>query len=340
MSTFKNTHKIAALTAAGALFLTGCVSGESATQSSAAAGAQTETLTIDFATYNPLSLVIKEQGWLEAELEDVEVTWVQSAGSNKANEGLRSETLDIGSTAGSAALLNRANGAPIKTISLYSQPEWAALVVGPDSEISQVSDLAGKTVAATKGTDPYFFLIQALAQAGVDPADVEVQNLQHADGGAALKNGSVDAWSGLDPITAGIETEWDAQLFYRNLDFNTWGFLNAREDFLEEQPELAQAVVDAYERARGWAAENPEELTEILADYSGIDVEVAQIVLERTGLDIDPVPGDVQRAVLDIVGPIFIETGDVDGQETIDDALNELFDDSFARNADGTRFEG
>lgn len=338
MSTLKFTKKIAALTAAGALLLTGCVSGESDTKSSPASGA--DTLTLDFATYNPLSLVIKEKGWLEAELEGVEVTWVQSAGSNKANEGLRSETLDIGSTAGSAALLNRANGTPIKTISLYSQPEWAALVVGPDSDITEVSDLAGKTVAATKGTDPYFFLIQALAEANVELDDVEVQNLQHADGGAALKNGSVDAWSGLDPITAGLEKDWDAQLFYRNLDFNTWGFLNAREAFLTESPELAQAVVDVYEYARNWAADNEQEVAEILADYAGLELDVAERVLERTGLDIDPVPGEVQRQVLEVVGPIFISTGDVDNQETIDDALANLFDDSFAKKADSQRFAG
>ena len=49
------------------------------------------TLNIDFATYNPLSLVIKDQGWLESALADqgIAVNWVQSAGSNKANEALR-----------------------------------------------------------------------------------------------------------------------------------------------------------------------------------------------------------------------------------------------------------
>ncbi len=98
----------------------------------AAAGAAvgSSKLNIDFATYNPLSLVIKEKGWLEAALEDqgVTVNWVQSAGSNKANEALRSGAIDVGSTAGSAALLARANGSPIKTIDIYSQPEWAALV--------------------------------------------------------------------------------------------------------------------------------------------------------------------------------------------------------------------
>src|SRR5690606_34277358 len=170
-------------------------------------GWSADELTIDFATYNPLSLIIKDQGWLEAELgDDVEVTWVQSAGSNKANELLRSGAVDVGSTAGSAALLARANGSPIKTISIYTQPEWAAIVVPEGSDITSVEQLAGRSVAATKGTDPYFFLLQALQEAGVALDDVEVQNLQHADGRTALENGDVAAWSGLDPIMADSET--------------------------------------------------------------------------------------------------------------------------------------
>ena len=104
----------------------------------------------------------------------------------QANEALRSGAIDIGSTAGSAALLAQANGSPIKTIDIYSQPEWAAIVVGKDSPITSVKELAGKHVAATKGTDPYFFLLQSLEAEGVDPKDVEVENLQHADGATAL----------------------------------------------------------------------------------------------------------------------------------------------------------
>ena len=115
---------------AAALMLSGCLAGESATSSAGrtpdAEGAttatdadvdwSTDTLNIDFATYNPLSLIIKEQGWLEDELEGVRVTWTQSAGSNKANEALRASAIDVGSTAGSAALLARANQSPIRTV--------------------------------------------------------------------------------------------------------------------------------------------------------------------------------------------------------------------------------
>ncbi|MDO8381514.1 MAG: ABC transporter substrate-binding protein, partial [Microbacterium sp.] len=213
---------VPAILVAGAMMMlaTGCVAGENAaaTDANASGEAQewsTDTLSIDFATYNPLSLIIKDQGLLEEALGDsVTVEWVQSAGSNKANEFLRAGSIDVGSTAGSAALLARANGSPIQVIDIYSQPEWSAIVVPADSDITSVADLAGKSVAATAGTDPYFFLLQALETEGLTVDDIEVQNLQHADGRSALEAGSVDAWAGLDPIMAAAEVESGAQLIY------------------------------------------------------------------------------------------------------------------------------
>lgn len=310
--------------------LTACASGEGS------GGAAGKTLTIDFATYNPLSLVLKDKGWLEKSLADknITVSWIQSAGSNKANEALRSGAADIASTAGSAALLARANGSPIKAIDIYSQPEWAALVTTAKSGITKVADLKGKSVAATKGTDPYFFLIQSLATAGLTASDITVQNLQHADGWTALSNGSVDAWSGLDPIMANAETK-GAKLFYRNVKFNSYGFLNATESFLKDQPETAQIVVNAYEKARAWAQQNPEETAKILAKVAGLDQAVAQKVIdERSNLDVNPEPGPAERDVLQKIGPMFVELGDVTDQAKVDTALDSLLEPGFVQKAD------
>ena len=88
-------------TAALALGTTGCLAGENASAAPAAPGDtawSSDTLTVDFATYNPLSLIIREQGLIEEALGDsVTVEWVQSAGSNKANEFLRAGSIDFGS---------------------------------------------------------------------------------------------------------------------------------------------------------------------------------------------------------------------------------------------------
>lgn len=309
----------------GALALTGCA-GENAD------AGETESLRIDYATYNPLSLIIKDQGWLEEELEG-EVEWVFSAGSNRANENLRAEAIDVGSTAGSAALLSRSTGTPIQTISVVGNVEWTALVVPEGSEIDTVEDLAGRSVAATRGTDPYFFLVQALEESGLELSDVEVQNVQHADGFTALNNGSVDAWAGLDPIMAGGEDS--TEFLLRDVDLNTYSFVNATESFIEDSPEVAQLVVDTYERARDWALENPEETAELLAEEAEIDLDVATIVIEeRSGFDISPVPGEDQTEVLANIAPIFVTSGDVDNQENVDEALETLFAPEFAQNAE------
>ncbi len=337
----RRSLSLAAAATAAALVLSACVAGEGSqttqteAQGAADSGWSKDTLNIDWATYSPLSIIIKEKGWLEETLDGVTVNWLQSAGSNKANEALRANAVDVGSTAGSAALLARANGSPIKTIALYSQPEWAALVVGPDSDIATAEELRGKRVAATKGTDPYFFLLQALQEHGVGLDEITVENLQHADGRTALETDAVDAWSGLDPMMAVSELEAGSTLFYRNIDFNTYGFLNATEDFVTKHPDLAQVVVDAYEKARQYALENLDETAELLAEASGVSIEVAEkVIKERTNLDLALVPGDKQIAVLEVVGPIFVESGDVASQSDIDTALDELLDPSFAEKAD------
>lgn len=334
---------VPAILVAGAMMMlaAGCVAGENAAASDTGASGEaqewsTDTLSIDFATYNPLSLIIKDQGLLEEALgESVTVDWVQSAGSNKANEFLRAGSIDVGSTAGSAALLARANGSPIQVIDIYSQPEWSAIVVGPESDITSVADLKGKSVAATAGTDPYFFLLQALETEGLTVDDIEVQNLQHADGRAALDGGSVDAWAGLDPIMAAAEVEAGDKLIYRNVDFNSYGFLNATEEFITEHADVAQVVVDAYEEARAWALANPEETAALLAEVAGIDVEVANTVIqERSNLDVSGVPGDDQLAVLEVIAPVLVASGSVQGGEPdVQKALDSIINATFAEKA-------
>ncbi len=335
----KNLLAAAAAATVAALALSGCVAGEGAPaddEAAADAGWSASVLNIDFATYNPLSLVIKDQGWLEEALgDDVTVNWVQSAGSNKANEALRAGAIDVGSTAGSAALLARSNGSPIQVIDIYSQPNWASLLVPADSDIASVEDLRGKHIAATKGTDPYFFLLQSLEEHGVGLDEVVVENLQHADGKAAIEAGAVDAWSGLDPLLSTSVASGATKIIYDNIDFNSYGFLNATESFLETSPDLAQLVVNAYEKARAWAQENPEETAAILAEVAGIDIAIATAVIaDRTNLGVDPVPGQAQVDVLSVIGPIFVESGDVASQELIDGALASLLEPKFAEAAD------
>jgi len=296
----------------------------------AAAAAKPTEIRLDYATYNPSSLVLKKEGWLEEALkaDGITVKWTLSAGSNKANELVNSNSSDFGSTAGAAALLARTNGVPQKTVYVFSKPEWTALVVPAESIIKTVADLKGKKIAVTRGTDPFFFLLRSLKEAGLSQSDVEIVNLQHADGRLALERGQVDAWSGLDPHMASAELTSGAKLLYRNIDFNTFGTLNVREDFLQKYPAYVQKVIEQYERARKWILENPDEAAKILSEAAKIDVAIAKKQLtERTVLDKDVgIPGDALYKALEAVVPILtsekLVAADTDPQKALDSLID------------------
>src|SRR5699024_113406 len=299
-------------------FAAGCGSDENAD------GSPSE-IRLDYAYYSPTSLVLKEFGWAEVEFaeEDIDVTWTLSQGSNKALEFLNSDSVDFGSSAGAAALMSKANGAPIQNVYIFSKPEWTALVTNEDAEIENVGDLKGKRVAATLGTDPYIFLIRALDAEGVSADDVDIVNLQHGEGASSLVSNSVDAWAGLDPHMARLEIESDAQLFYRNPDFNTYGFLNVREEFAENYPEHVNRVINVYEKAREWVLENPDETAEILAEEASISLDVAQQQLERNDFS-QPVPGDVHHEAIIEAGNVLQEGDVVDPSVDVEALTEEL----------------
>src|SRR4030081_1930638 len=80
---------------------------------------------IDWATYNPVSMILKQKGLLEKEFakDGISVVWVQSAGSNKALEFLNAGSIDFGSPRGPAGLGARVHGHPLQVIYVYSRPE-------------------------------------------------------------------------------------------------------------------------------------------------------------------------------------------------------------------------
>jgi sulfonate transport system substrate-binding protein len=300
----------------------------------AAAAEKPPEIRIDFATYNPLSLVLKEKGWLEEDLkkDGISVRWVQSLGSNKALEFLNARGLDFGSTAGAAALLARVNGNPIKSVYVYSRPEWTALVTRADSPIREVKDLRGKRIAVTRGTDPHIFLVRALASAGLTDKDARLVLLQHQDGRLALEKGDVDAWAGLDPMMAQAELELGARLFHRDPGANTWGVLNAREEFAREHPDLVARVLAAYERARAHAKANPAELRAALAAAARLPEAVAARQLERTDLSSGAI-GDAQRDTVVEAGLALQQQGVIPAEVDVRGVAAALIDPSFARGA-------
>jgi sulfonate transport system substrate-binding protein len=299
----------------------------------AAGAAEPQKIALDYAYYNPVGLLMKDKGWIEQEFaaDKVQIDWVLSLGSNKALEFLNGGSIDLGSTAGSAALLARANGNPIKAVYVYSKPEWTALVTRSEA-IKSVADLKGKRIAVTRGTDPHIFLLRALHDAGVSSHDVKMVLLQHPDGKAALEKGDVDAWAGLDPYMAQTELEQGSRLFFRNPDLNTYGILNVREEFAARYPDAVVRVIATYEKARRYALDHPDELRAALVKAAKLTDAVAARQLERTDLS-NPVIGDVHRQAIIAAGGVLKESGVVPETTDIPAVVGALIDPQYVARA-------
>ena len=288
------------------------------------------TLRLDWAYYSPVSLVLRDNHWMEQEFakDGTKVEWVLSLGSNKALEFLNGNSIDFGSSAGAAALLAKANGVPIKAVYIYDKPEWTALVTLKDSPIHKVEDLKGKRIAVTRGTDPHIFLLRALALHGLKTQDVKMVLLQHPDGRVALERGDVDAWAGLDPYMAQTELEKGSRLFFRDPDLNTYGFLNVREDFARAHPDAVERVLTVYEKARKWSLAHPAELRAIVAKAGKLTDAVAARDLERNDLSSGMI-GKKQRDTIVAAGDVLKQSGVIPADTDIGKTADALIDPQY-----------
>jgi sulfonate transport system substrate-binding protein len=290
-----------------------------------------KTINIDWATYNPVSMLLKQKGWLEEEFkkDGISIRWVQTLGSNKALEFLNAGSIDFGSSAGAAALVSKINGNPIKSIYVYSQPEWTALVTRKDTNITKIADLKGKRVAVTRGTDPHIFLVRALQSVGLTEKDIIPVLLQHPDGKTALIRGDVDAWAGLDPMMAQAEVEDGARLFYRNKAANTWGILSTRIEFLKDHPDLVKRVLAVYEKARKYALANYGEEKKAFQAATKLSDAIADIQLkQRTDLHYNKI-GPEQRDSIFQAGIALQKAGVLPASVDVKKAVDDLIDDKY-----------
>ena len=114
------------------------------------------------------------------------------------------------------------------------------------------------------------------------------------------------------------------------MSFNTYGFLNVREDFLARHPQVVQRVILAYERARLWTLAQPTEAARILADEAKVSLPVALLQLKlRTDLS-QPLPGSEHVKALQAAAPLLLSEQLVRPGTDVVRSVSELVDTRFA----------
>jgi sulfonate transport system substrate-binding protein len=257
----------------------------------ARARAADQVLRVGVQKYGTL-VILRERKLLEPALAKLgfSVRWTEFPCGPQLLEALNVGDLDFGTAGEAPPIFAQAAGAPLVYVGVEPpSPEGEAILVPAQSPIHGVADLRGKRVALNKGSNVHFLLVQALASAGLTPADIEPVYLAPADARAAFEQGAVDAWVIWDPFFAAGVAATGARVLTdaRGLAPNRQYFLATRA-FVEAHPEIVKATLTEIEANDRWAEAHRDAAVALLAPSVGLPAAVLRTALDRLGYGAGP----------------------------------------------------
>jgi NitT/TauT family transport system substrate-binding protein len=152
-----------------------------------------------------------------------------------------------------------------------------AIVVPTSSRVQSLSELKGKKISVPFGSTAHAMLIRALQDLKWDPnKDVEIVTQTPEVAGSALKANQIDAHADFVPFGELFPFRGFARKIYdgSSTGVTTTHGVQVRSDYAEKYPEVVVAYLKATLEADRLYREKPEELSEQLAKWTGVDAEV------------------------------------------------------------------
>src|SRR5882724_6177736 len=260
------------------------------------AGAADLKLRIGVQKYGTL-VILQQRGTLEKKLlaQGISVQWTEFPAGPQLLEPLAVGSIDFGTTGEAPPVFAQAAGAALVYVGVEPPaPLGEAILVPKESTVAATADLKGKRIALNKGSNVHYLLVQALAKAGLKPADIRSVFLPPADARAAFERGSVDAWVIWDPFLAAAQEATQARVLRDGSGLvSNHQFYLASRGFADDHPDLLQVVLSEIAEVDRWAATHQEEVAHLLSPRTGISVESLKIALARLSYGVTPLDDSV-----------------------------------------------
>ena len=182
-----------------------------------------------------------------------------------ALEALNSGAADFATVVTSGALtgLTGSGDYLLLGVSKRSAGNTSSIVVPMDSDIQTVEDLAGRSVAVTKGAAGEYIVDQASVNHDLPAGAIEKVYLGPGDAAGAFTQGSIDAWAAFYTFIPASVNKMGARILITGDDELEGKFdypvLIVRRDFAEANPEITAAVLEGYTQGAENVLENPDE---------------------------------------------------------------------------------
>jgi NitT/TauT family transport system substrate-binding protein len=250
---------------------------------------------IPIADVAPLYLGIR-QGFFEDEQLEIEPQLAE--GGAAITPAVLSGDFQIGFSNTISLLIAASKDLPVQIISqgvLAGKTEadaWADLLVLKDGPVKEPQDLEGKTIAVNTLNNICEVTIKAsLEKDGVDVDSLKFTEVPFPDMNAALEQKRVDGACVVEPFVsqgkAGAARGIDPFYVRTAPDLTVATYFTSRQ-YAEENADVVDRFVSAMNKSLDYAQSHPEEVREVLLDYTEIPpeaVEAIKLPVWRTDLN-------------------------------------------------------
>lgn len=251
-------------------------------------------------------LAVKGQKLLEQHFEPkgVTVKWVEFAFGPPLLEAVNAGAVDYGYTGDAPPIFAQAAKSRIAYAAVIPARGYGQAIVVPDaSPIKSLDDVKGRKIGVAKGSSAHNLLVSALESAHIAWSDITPVYLAPAEAASAFGRGVIDAWSIWDPFFAIAEIKQKARPLpiERSATIQNSFFL-VNSDFLKEHADVVGQINAQVAKATDWATSHHDELAQLFADASGVDIAAQKRAVDRAEFGFGPITEKViseQQAVAD-----------------------------------------
>lgn len=248
------------------------------------AASDLETVTIGYQKADPVDIA-RQHGELikKMKVKGYQVVFKEFSDGAALMTALKSGAIDYARVGDTPPVTAKAAGTDIALIATGATKEYGSgILVGKNSQITNLKQLKGKTIAYQKGTAAQYLIIQALKKAGLSTNDVKLVNMDQSSASVAFAKGSVDAWVTWDPYTATAQVNQGAKLLTNGTGLaKNRDFLISTQNYAKTHTALSKLLTTYINDDMTWANNHHTQLIAMLSKTLKLSDAVIQKMVER-----------------------------------------------------------
>ena len=248
------------------------------------AASDLETITIGYQKADPVDIA-RQHGELikKMKAKGYQVVFKEFSDGAALMTALKSGAIDYARVGDTPPVTAKAAGTDIALIAAGATKEYGSgILVGKNSQITNLKQLKGKTIAYQKGTAAQYLIIQALKKAGLSTNDVKLVNMDQSSASVAFAKGSVDAWVTWDPYTATAQVNQGAKLLTNGTGLaKNRDFLISTQNYAKTHIALSKLLTTYINDDMTWANNHHTQLIAMLSKTLKLSDAVIQKMVER-----------------------------------------------------------